>query len=84
MSNKKCLNCDYFDKYDDAPELSETWNENDTIGECKRYPPVLVHEYHGLANDFGCPSVRSSDFCGEFTARETVGASIPVAIEKSL
>jgi hypothetical protein len=68
MTNK-CGLCMHFDEYDAAPDIEETWADDDTIGKCKRFPPVLlVQKLTYAVSDWGMPSVRSSDWCGEFVA----------------
>lgn len=69
MSHERCKSCKHFDEYDEAPDIEEIWADDDTIGKCKRYPPVLIRAITYSAGDWTNPSVRSSDWCGEFRAR---------------
>ena len=84
MNGKICKHCQYFDMYEIAFEAYEAW------GTCNRYPPVLYNPNitvrdiaDEIAQQWKQPLVVSSDWCGEFKLK-IVGASIPVAIEKSL
>lgn len=85
MSKKHCEKCHFFDKYEDAIVGCAAW------GTCNRYPPVLYGgdiEAFDIADEIATrwrqPMVIGSDWCGEFRLGEIVGASFPVAIEKSL
>lgn len=66
----RCQHCRHFDEYDEHPDPAETWADDDTIGNCKRFPPVLIAQKLAYScDDWMHPSVRSSDWCGEFSAK---------------
>ena len=68
-----CNDCKHFDMYDDCPPLDEVMNESDTIGSCKRYPPVLVDASRpSWRLAWESPTVSSSDHCGEWCERHNV------------
>jgi hypothetical protein len=68
----KCENCKYFDFLDPYPELDEVMKEGDSVGLCKRYPPVLIDAGRiDYRPSWSNPIVASSDYCGEFSGVPT-------------
>jgi len=78
MNEEKCSGCKFWGLVSTTGDYGDTMHPDDYMGECRRYPPAFRE--NGL-NEF--PGTTASVWCGEFKTK-TVGASIPVAIEKSL
>ena len=70
MTQGKCVDCIFFDEYDEACESQPAW------GTCNRYPPVLFNKQaqntlsSDLADEMAMmwkqPGVVGDDWCGEF------------------
>ena len=68
MKTGKCIDCSFFDDYEEAGDGQEAW------GTCNRYPPVLfsqtAKDAHGIDDEINMmwkqPGVIGSDWCGEF------------------
>ncbi len=64
MANRRCDQCEYF----------STWNENGTLGPCRRYPRIMRQKE---ADEY--PEMARDDWCGEFKARAKKARSIPLS-----
>jgi len=82
----QCQRCNFWE----APAHQDELHDDDKYGLCRSHPAVFVGVSQE-SSEWACQEVSSwsqpvmyaTDWCGEFKPKP-VGASIPVAIEKSL
>lgn len=63
MSDRKCSNCEYFERYTD----------DSMAGQCRRFPPQVYPEHPDRTNrraNQKFPEVHEDDWCGEFKQKD--------------
>lgn len=59
--NDSCCNCRFYDRLDDSQQMPA----EDVLGECRRFPPVVIGLDDGDNGIQVLPIVEAQHWCGE-------------------